>query len=847
GEDELIRTETVKNGEDGKSITVERTETDGNGNTVVYFSDGSKVTIAKGDKGDRGEKGESGKDGKTPTVETSNVFDADGNVTGTRIIVRDGDGNKVGDQFIPNGKNGKDGQSITASVERGEQNGRPGTYVIIRNEDGTEIDREFIFDGEKGKDGKDGNSVTASVERGEQNGRPGTYVIIRNEDGSEIDREFIFDGENGQTPTIESSNVLDANGQTVGTRIIIRDGNGRIVGDQIIRNGKDGKDGQNGKDGETPTIGSNGNWFIAGKDTGVKAKGEDGQSITITKETRDADGNTIVHFSDGSTVTMSKGDKGDQGQKGDKGERGQTPNVSQTLIRDQNGRIVGYTLTFTDPVTGEKIGNSIDVYNGTDGKDGKSVTASVERGEQNGRPGSYIIIRNEDGVELDREFVFDGEDGTTPKVSVQTIERNDGRKTHVVTITNPKTGETQTFTVTDGEKGQPGQAGKDGRDGRDGRDGKDGFTPTIGSNGNWFIAGQDTGVKAKGEDGQSITVTKEVKDEQGNTVVHFSDGSTITISKGDRGETGPAGKDGRDGRDGRDGKDGKDLTGNNGNINIENSNNQSQDQNQTQNQNSNQVVTNNTYNFGDVSLTINQTLNLNGEVVLTKVIVKDKDGLTNETQIDKNTQINQLNVFVNNGQVLVGTFNLTNQNNVKQLLVGNLIINLVINDTPVEPGKPEQPENPSTNEKSNNTPEQSNNSRTPGRLRSAGRGLNTVPSIPGTPEVKPEQPNETPNVPSTPEGTPGQPGETPEAPGTSETPDNTPEQPNETPNVPSTPEETPGQPGETPEASGTNETPDNTPEQPNETPNVPSTPEETPGQPGETPEAPGTNETPDNT
>ncbi|QTJ60300.1 Ig-like domain-containing protein [Dolosigranulum pigrum] len=702
----------VKDGKDGKSITVERTETDGDGNTVVYFSDGSKVTIAKGDKGDRGEKGE------------------------------------------------------------------------------------------PGKDGKDGNSVTASVERGEQNGRPGTYVIIRNEDGTEIDREFIFDGENGQTPTIESSNVLDANGQIVGTRIIIRDGDGHVVGDQIIRNGKDGKDGQNGEDGETPTIGSNGNWFIAGKDTGVKAKGEDGQSVAITKETRDADGNTIVHFSDGSTVTISKGDKGDQGQKGDKGERGQTPNVSQTPIRDQNGRIVGYTLTFTDPVTGEKIGNSIDVYNGTDGKDGKSVTASVERGEQNGRPGSYIIIRNEDGVELDREFVFDGEDGTTPKVSVQTIERNDGRKTHVVTITNPKTGETQTFTVTDGEKGQPGQAGKDGRDG------KNGFTPTIGSNGNWFIAGQDTGVKAKGEDGQSITVTKEVKDEQGNTVVHFSDGSTITISKGDRGETGPAGKDGRDGRDGRDGKDGKDLTGNNGNINIENSNNQSQDQNQTQNQNSNQVVTNNTYNFGDVSLTINQTLNLNGEVVLTKIIVKDKDGLTNETQIDKNTQINQLNVFVNNGQVLVGTFNLTNQNNVKQLLVGNLIINLVINndsaDNPTVPKKPEQPE--------------------------------TTPERPSeTPDNTPEQPNETPNVPST----PGQPGETPEAPGTNETPDNTPEQPNETPNVPSTP----GQPGETPEAPGTNETPDNTPEQPNETPNVPSTP----GQPGETPEAPGTNETPDNT
>ncbi|MGX7390140.1 collagen-flanked surface repeat-containing protein, partial [Dolosigranulum pigrum] len=703
-------TEKPARGADGQSVTVDRTETDGDGNTVVHFSDGSSATIAKGAKGD---KGEDGADGHTPEI------------------------------------------------------GENGNWIING------------VDTEKPARGADGQSVT--VDRTETDGDGNTVVHFSD----------------GSSATIAK--------------------------------------GDKGDDGHTPTIGENGNWFINGVDTEKAARGEKGDSITVTGTDKDGAGNTVVNFSDGSQATIAKGDKGDDGQ---------TPNVSQTPIRDQNGRIVGYTLTFTDPVTGEKIGNSIDVYNGTDGKDGKSVTASVERGEQNGRPGSYVIIRNEDGVELDREFVFDGEDGTTPKVSVQTIERNDGRKTHVVTITNPKTGETQTFTVTDGEKGQPGQAGKDGRDGRDGRDGKNGFTPTIGSNGNWFIAGQDTGVKAKGEDGQSITVTKEVKDEQGNTVVHFSDGSTITISKGDKGETGPAGKDGRDGRDGRDGKD---LTGNNGNINIENSNNQSQDQNQTQNQNSNQVVTNNTYNFGDVSLTINQTLNLNGEVVLTKVIVKDKDGLTNETQIDKNTQINQLNVFVNNGQVLVGTFNLTNQNNVKQLLVGNLIINLVINDNPVEPGKPEQPENPSTNEKSNNTPEQSNNSRTPGRLRSAGRGLNTVPSIPGTPEVKPEQPNETPNVPSTPEGTPGQPGETPEAPGTNGTPDNTPEQPNETPNVPSTPEGTPGQPGETPEAPGTNETPDNTPEQPNETPDVPSTPEGTPGQPGETPEAPGTSETPDNT
>ncbi|MGX7445750.1 collagen-flanked surface repeat-containing protein, partial [Dolosigranulum pigrum] len=599
------------------------------------------------------------------------------------------------------------------------------------------------------EDGKDGLSPKVTIEENvtDEQGNPGTRIIItpqyRDENGEirngHPEETFIKDGKDGKTPTVETEDII-VDGEIVGTKVIVKDGDGKVVSEREIYDGIDGIDGEDGKDGKTPTV--------------------------ETSNVFDADGN----------ITGTR-----------------------IIVRDGDGN---------------KVGDQF-IPNGKNGKDGQSITASVERGEQNGRPGTYVIIRNEDGVELDREFVFDGEDGMTPKVSVQTIERNDGRKTHVVTITNPKTGETQTFTVTDGEKGQPGQAGKDGRDGRDGRDGKNGFTPTIGSNGNWFIAGQDTGVKAKGEDGQSITVTKEVKDEQGNTVVHFSDGSTITISKGDRGETGPAGKDGRDGRDGRDGKDGKDLTGNNGNINIENSNNQSQDQNQTQNQNSNQVVTNNTYNFGDVSLTINQTLNLNGEVVLTKVIVKDKDGLTNETQIDKNTQINQLNVFVNNGQVLVGTFNLTNQNNVKQLLVGNLIINLVINndsaDNPTVPKKPEQPETTPErpSETPDNTPEQPNE----------------------TPDNTPEQPNETPNVPSTPEETPGQPGETPEAPGTNETPDNTPEQPNETPNVPSTPEGTPGQPGETPEAPGPNETPDNTPEQPNETPNTPTQLSNTPAQP----------------
>ena len=86
-----------------------------------------------------------------------------------------------------------------------------------------------------------------------------------------------------------------------------------------------------------------------------------------------------------------------------------------------------------------------------------------------------------------------------------------------------------------GEKGSDGingSNGVDGKDGKDGKDGVDGKSPviTIGENGNWFIDGVDTNVKAQGEKGD----------------------------KGDAGENGSDGKDGVNGSDGKDGKDGVD-------------------------------------------------------------------------------------------------------------------------------------------------------------------------------------------------------------------------------------------------------------------------------------------------
>jgi len=94
--------------------------------------------------------------------------------------------------------------------------------------------------------------------------------------------------------------------------------------------GVSGIDGRDGTDGVTPliTIGSNGNWFINGIDTGIKSTGADGldgsdgeaPAITIG-----ANGNWFIDGVDtGMKAAGDDGAKGDDGDKGDKGDKGDT-------------------------------------------------------------------------------------------------------------------------------------------------------------------------------------------------------------------------------------------------------------------------------------------------------------------------------------------------------------------------------------------------------------------------------------------------------------------------------------------------------------------------------------------
>ncbi|MBQ5927481.1 MAG: collagen-like protein, partial [Clostridia bacterium] len=206
-----------------------------------------------------------------------------------------------------------------------------------------------------------------------------------------------------------------------------------------------------GTDGQTPYIGENGNWWVAGSDLGVAAQGEKGDQGLQGQPGAQGE----------------KGDQGLQGQpgaQGEKGEKGESVEVSSVQKTKTEGSIDTYTIYFSDATQ--------TTFTVTNGSDGKSISITkVEKTATNGLVDTYKISFSDNSYHT--FTVTNGEDGscvtiksidktaTAGLVDTYTIEFSDGTKT--------------TFTVTNG---------------------KDGETPFIGSNGNWWIGGTDTGVLA---------------------------------------------------------------------------------------------------------------------------------------------------------------------------------------------------------------------------------------------------------------------------------------------------------------------------------------------------------------
>ena len=285
---------------------------------------------------------------------------------------------------------------------------------------------------------------------------------------------------------------------------------------------------------EAPYIGSNGNWWVGGTDTGVKAAGDDG------KPGKDGEtpyigenGNWWIGFTDTKVKAA-----GTDGKDGEKGEDGETPYIGE------NGN---WWIGETD--TGVKAAGT-DGTNGTNGADG--LTPSI------GENGNWWIGTTDTGVKAagtDGTNGTNGADGLTPSIG------ENGNWWIGATDTGVKAAATD---------------GADGKDGADGTNGVDGRTPQlkIGDDNLWYVSydnGQNwesLNVKATGEMGatgaQGEKGDKGDQGEQGIQGVQGGKGDAgadgASGQNGTNGINGKNGVNGQDGQNGQDGKDGQDGT-----------------------------------------------------------------------------------------------------------------------------------------------------------------------------------------------------------------------------------------------------------------------------------------------
>lgn len=262
-------------GQDGVSVvSIDKTSSDGLVDTyTIFYSDGtsSSFNITNGQDGEQGIQGNPGQDGHNPVISigaNGNWF-VDDVDTGIKAQGPKGDTGAQGIQ----GEKGADGTSVLTGYGYPDNElGKNGdSYIDLSSWDFyvKEFDWWSLIGNIKGENGQDG--------------MPG----INGEDGSNG-----IDGRDGVS--IMSIDLIATSPENVDTyEIRYSDGHSSFF---YITNGVDGPQGiqgEPGQDGHTPviTIGSNGNWFVDGVDTSIKAQGP-------------------------------KGDTGEQGPQGEQGEKG---------------------------------------------------------------------------------------------------------------------------------------------------------------------------------------------------------------------------------------------------------------------------------------------------------------------------------------------------------------------------------------------------------------------------------------------------------------------------------------------------------------------------------------------
>ncbi|MHB2048282.1 collagen-flanked surface repeat-containing protein [Aerococcus urinae] len=524
-----------KDGKDGKSLTVTHTAKDDQGNTLVTLSDGTVLTIAKGDKGEKGDKGDRGERGAQGIAGSNGKDGKDGKdgKTYLPVVERTSYGNLI--NFYPvnpeTGKVDTSKEPVARAIVKDGLDGLAPKITARRNatNDGVIItvtpqvrgtDRSVSDDTPEVTELKDGKSPDVDVTTDAN----GNHVVTITKTNGKQKSVTITNGKDGKAPIVETLPGKDSQGHS-GTKILVKHPEtGAVISESFVRDGKDGKDGRDGKDGKAPIVETKPGQDRAGQ-TGAYILVKNPETGAVISETFISDG-----------------------------KDGESPKVETTPATNEKGE-KGHYISFIHPKTGQTF-SKVFVKDGKDGKDGQDgLTPDIKPVfDKNGKQiGVEISLTDRKGKLLSREFIYNGEDGQTPIIETEPSDNPKQPGTKII-YKNPKTGEVirQVF-VRDGKDGKDGKDGRDGRDGRDGKDAQGVEKITVNNNGDLVIINSNHTTQVIPRPNQGGIKDAKV-DEAGHLIISLDAGRTIDAGL-------VRGKDGRDGRDGKDGKDGKDGRG----------------------------------------------------------------------------------------------------------------------------------------------------------------------------------------------------------------------------------------------------------------------------------------------
>ncbi|KAA9301228.1 LPXTG cell wall anchor domain-containing protein [Aerococcus sanguinicola] len=451
-----VTTTTVKDGKDGQDgkdgidgkTFAPVLEKGKDGTTTIKFypvdpktgkPDTKQAPVAEGSVKD-------GKDGKSPEVTTKD--NGDGTHT---ITIKNPDGTTTTTTV----KDGKDGKSPEVSTK---DNGDGSHTITIKNPDGTTT-TTTIKDGQKGKDGRDGKdgidgkSFAPVVEKGADGTTTIKFYPVDPKTGKPDTKQApvaegsVKDGKDGKSPEVS----LKDNGDGSHT-ITVKNPDG-TTSTTTVKNGKDGQSPEvttkdNGDGSHTITIKN-----PDGTTTNTTVKdGKDGKSPEVSvKDNGDGSHTITIKNPDGTTTTTTVKD-GKDGKDGRDGKDGQSQRIRTEKGKDSQGHD-GVWVIITDDKGNELSREFI--------RDGKTPSVKVEEGKNSrGESGQWIIVFDGDGNEVSREFVRDGKDGASSTLETVPGKNEKGESGLWVIVKDGEGKESSRHFVRDG---------KDGKDGKDGR------------------------------------------------------------------------------------------------------------------------------------------------------------------------------------------------------------------------------------------------------------------------------------------------------------------------------------------------------------------------------------------